>query len=102
MFAVNNMIYGIARVLEIVLQGYMWIVIISALISWINPDPYNPIVRTLRALTEPLYYRIRKVLPFTYSYGMDFSPIVVLLIIQFLQYALVRTLFQMSMTGMLP
>lgn len=102
MFAVNNMIYGIARVLEIALQGYMWIVIISALISWINPDPYNPIVRTLRALTEPLYYRIRKLLPFIYSYGMDFSPIVVLLIIQFLQYALVRTLFQMSMTGMLP
>jgi YggT family protein len=69
----------------------MWIVIASALISWVNPDPYNPIVRFLRNATEPLLYRVRRALP-VFVGGFDFSPLVVLVAIYFLQYFLVQSL----------
>jgi YggT family protein len=61
---------------------YSLIVLASCVISWVNPDPYNPIVRTLKTLTEPVLWRIRKLLPFTYMNGIDFSPLVLLLAIE--------------------
>ena len=61
---------AIALVLGSLLSLYFWIVIIAAVLTWVRPDPYNPIVRTLRTLTEPVFYRVRKWLPFTYSSGM--------------------------------
>ncbi|SHN70390.1 YggT family protein [Desulfovibrio litoralis] len=96
MFAIGNIVKGIAVVLDWVTTLYLWIVIISALISWLNPDPYNPIVRTLRSLTEPVYYRIRSALPFVYSYGLDLSPIVVILALKFLDYAVIQNLYQFA------
>ena len=69
----GNFLGAIAEVLNIVLTIYMWIVIISALISWVNPDPYNPIVRFLFSVTEPVFATVRRVLPFPYM-GIDFSP----------------------------
>ena len=82
MIVVANTMSAIALVLGSLLSLYFWIVIIAAVLTWVRPDPYNPIVRTLRALTEPVFYRVRKWLPFTYSSGMDFSPVVVLLAIE--------------------
>ena len=70
------------------------LVFLSALLTWVRPDPYNPVVRTLNALTEPVLYRIRKWLPFTYISGLDLSPIVVLVAIQLVQAIVVRSLFQ--------
>jgi YggT family protein len=96
MFLFGNFLEGLATVLNIVLTAYFWIVIISALLSWVNPDPYNPIVRALRTLTEPVFYRIRRWLPFVMVGGFDLSPIVVLLAIQFLQVFLVRSLVQLA------
>ncbi|MFW5734200.1 MAG: YggT family protein [Oceanidesulfovibrio sp.] len=96
MFLFENFLEGLATVLGIVLTAYFWIVIISALLSWVNPDPYNPIVRALRTLTEPVFYRIRRWLPFVMVGGFDLSPIVVLLAIQFLQVFLVRSLVQLA------
>ena len=61
---------------------YSLIVLAACVISWVNPDPYNPIVRTLKTLTEPVLWRIRKLLPFTYMNGIDFSPLVLLLAIE--------------------
>lgn len=90
-------IRGIAEVLSIVLNLYMWIVIISALLSWVNPDPYNPIVRTLRNLTEPVFWRIRRWMPFLNVSGLDLTPIVVLLAIVFLKTFLVGNLYNLSM-----
>ena len=60
MFVVGNLLMTVARLLQIVINLYTFVIIVAALLSWVNPDPYNPIVRTLRALTEPIYYRIRK------------------------------------------
>ena len=84
------LVSGIGFILHAALTAYFWVVIISALLSWVNPDPYNPIVRTLRALTEPVFWRIRKLMPFTYINGIDLSPVVLLLGIQFADYILVR------------
>ncbi|OFZ65621.1 MAG: hypothetical protein A2W77_01985 [Nitrospinae bacterium RIFCSPLOWO2_12_39_16] len=95
MFIFGNLISAIARVLDIILNIYMWIIIIRALISWVNPDPYNPIVQFLYRVTEPVLSPIRRLIP-AYATGIDFSPIIVFLIIMFLQSFLVSTLMQMA------
>ena len=98
MIVLPNMMKAIAVVLDTVLTIYFWIVIISAVLSWVRPDPYNPVVRTLYALTEPVYYRVRKYLPFTYNMaGIDFSPIVVLLAIKLVEIAVVNSLYQYAL-----
>ncbi len=94
MIVLANVLNGVAYVLGGLLKVYFWIVLISVVLTWVRPDPYNPIVRTLRALTEPVFYRIRKWLPFTYTNGMDFSPIIVMLGIQLLEWIVIKSLFQ--------
>ncbi len=94
MFVLGNVLFAVARVLDTLLTLYFWVIIISALLTWVRPDPYHPIVRTLRNLTEPVLYRIRKWFPFTYINGLDLSPIVVLIAIQLVQAVVVRSLFQ--------
>ena len=89
---------ALAQILDTVLFLYMWIVIISALLSWVNPDPYNPIVRILRNVTEPVFYRVRKWIPFVFIGGIDLSPIIVLLLIMFLRTALVGNLYRLALT----
>lgn len=94
MFVLSNFLFATARILDIVLWLYMWIIIIRALISWVNPDPYNPIVRFLYQATEPVLYRVRRYLP--YTGGIDFSALIVILIIVFLQAFLVNTLQELA------
>jgi len=96
MFVFGNFIGALAGVLDIVLTIYLWIVIIAALISWVNPDPYNPIVRFLHGVTEPVFSFVRRIIPLP-PMGIDFSPIIVILAIIFLQQFLVRTLQQVAM-----
>jgi YggT family protein len=72
------------RVISPLLTLYFWVVIISALLSWVQPDPYNPLVRMIYSLTEPLFEWLREHLPVVFG-GIDFSPLVVLLGVQFLQ-----------------
>ena len=98
MIVVANTMSAIALVLGSLLSLYFWIVIIAAVLTWVRPDPYNPIVRTLRALTEPVFYRVRKWLPFTYSSGMDFSPVVVLLAIELFNRIVITSLARYAMT----
>ena len=90
MFILSNFLLATADVLHLILQLYMFIVIARALISWVNPDPCNPIVRFLYNATEPLLYRVRRVLPI-FGGGIDFSPLVVLIAIYFLQAFLVQS-----------
>jgi YggT family protein len=95
MFIFGNFLAALASVLNMLLSAYMWILIIRALISWVNPDPYNPIVRFLHAATDPLLYRVRRLLPVSFG-GIDFSPIVVIVAIIFLQSFLVQSLLDLS------
>jgi YggT family protein len=76
------------------LTVYSFVVIVACLLSWVNPDPYNPIVRILRNLTEPLLWRIRKYLPFTYVSGLDLSPVVLLIGIQLVKIVIIKSLYQ--------
>lgn len=92
---ISNLISAIAQILNIALGIYMWIIIIRALISWVNPDPYNPIVQLLYRLTEPVLSRIRRMIP-AYSVGIDLSPIVALLAIIFLKAFLVASLLELA------
>ena len=98
MIVLANTLSAVALVLGSLLNLYFWVVIIAALLTWVRPDPYNPIVRTLRALTEPGFYRVRKWLPFTYSGGMDFSPLIVLLGIELFNRIVVASLAQYALT----
>jgi len=91
MFILANFLLATASVLQLVLTLYTWIVIGRAIISWVSPDPYNPIVRFLYNATEPLLYRVRRVLPISLG-GIDFSPFIVVIAIYFLQAFLVQSL----------
>jgi YggT family protein len=95
MFVFSNFLIATARILDIGLSLYMYIVIARALISWVNPDPYNPIVRFLNSVTEPVLHPIRRKLPARFG-GMDFSPIVVILAIIFIQSFVVQSLVEMA------
>jgi YggT family protein len=93
----GNIIMGLAQVLDILLGAYKWIIIIRALISWVNPDPYNPIVRFLVSVTEPVLKPLRKLLP-TWRMGFDLSPLIAILVIIFLEYALIGNLREWAMS----
>ncbi len=95
MFVVSNLLLALARIFDIVLTTYMWIIIARAVLSWVNPDPYNPIVRFLYSITEPVLYAIRRRIPAFFG-GIDFSPMIVILIIIFLQSFLVPSLQEMA------
>jgi len=95
MFILGNFIAAVARIIDIALNIYMWIIIIRAVLSWVNPDPYNPIVRMLYRVTEPVMALVRRWIPLQ-GLGIDFSPIVILLAIVFLQHFLVPSLMQIA------
>jgi YggT family protein len=95
MFVFGNFLQAVAGVLDAVLNIYWWIVIASVVVSWVGADPFNPIIRFLRSATEPIFYRLRAMLPLVFG-GIDFAPLVVLLLIQFLRIFLVRTLYDAS------
>jgi YggT family protein len=92
MFVLANFLSAVAAVLNLLLSFYWWILLARVIISWVNPDPYNQIVRFLSAATDPVLYRVRRMFPVTYTSGIDFSPIVVIAAIYFLQIFLVGNL----------
>ncbi|MBI5143158.1 MAG: YggT family protein [Nitrospirae bacterium] len=96
MFVAANFLTTVAWLLDKVLDLYSWAFIIAALLSWVNPDPYNPIVRFLRSVTEPVLYRIRRVLNISAYGGIDFSPIIAILGIQFIRMFFIKTLFDIA------
>ncbi len=95
MFALRDLLVALAQVLNLVLTMYMWLIIARALISWVNPDPYNPIVRFLYNVTEPVLAWLRQRLPLVYS-GLDLSPFLVLLAIVFLKNFLIASILDLA------
>lgn len=96
MFVLANFISAVATILDYILTIANWFIIIRALISWVNPDPYNPLVQFLYRTTEPLLAPFRRIVP-AYRFGIDISPIFALLFIWFLKLFLVSTLFGVAM-----
>jgi YggT family protein len=96
-FIIANFIAAVAQVLDYLLWAYIWILFGRVVVSWVNADPYNPIVRFLYNATEPVLERIRRVLP-VYAAGLDLSPLVAWIGILFLQRFLVRSLYDLAYT----
>jgi YggT family protein len=95
MFVVGNFIAAVAGIVDMALTIYMWIIVIRAVLSWVNPDPYNPIVRMLYRVTEPVMALVRRWIPLR-GMGIDLSPMIILLAIVFLQSFLVPSLMQLA------
>ena len=96
MFVFSNLFSALASLLNIGLTILYWLILIRALLSWVNPDPYNPIVQFLYKTTEPILYHIRRIIPMPIGMGIDISPIIAFLVIIFLKSFLVRTLLDIS------
>jgi len=95
MVVLATLIEAIAQILSMVITLYTWVVIIAALITWVRPDPYNPIVQILQRLTEPVYAWIRRLVPTVIS-GIDIAPIIVIILLQFINAFLVKLLFSLA------
>jgi len=95
MYFIGYLIRAMANILNMVLTIYLWIIIARAVLSWVNPDPYNPIVRFIHNVTEPVLGKLRSKMPLYFG-GMDFSPMIVILIIVLLTNWLVPSLDQLG------
>ena len=96
MFVLGNLCLAVATILDKVLWLYSLVVMVAVLLSWVSPDPFNPIVQFLRSVTEPVFAWVREHLPFARIGILDLSPIVVLLGIQLAQMVIVRSLFDLA------
>jgi len=96
MFVAKNLILAVAGILDFALTAYMWVIIIRAVLSWVNPDPYNPIVRGIASITDPVLSWLRRRFPLMAG-SIDFSPLVVIFAIYFLRSFLVKTLYDLAM-----
>ena len=97
MFVLSNLLAALATLLNVILTVLYWLILIRALISWVNPDPYNQIVQFLYKATEPILYPIRRMVPLQFNIGIDISPIIAFLLLIFLKSFLVRTLIDISL-----
>ena len=96
MFILSNLLVAVANILSLLLTIAYWLILIRALISWVNPDPYNVIVQFLYKATEPILRPIRKMLPVSLRMGIDISPIIAFLAIMFLRSFLVNTIIDLA------
>lgn len=94
MFVISNFINALATIINLILGAYIWVIIGRAIVSWVNADPANPIVRFVYEVTEPLLARIRRVIPI--FGGVDFTPMILIIAIMFLQSFIVPTLQQLA------
>ena len=97
MYIIGYLLMAIAKVLDVVMNIFLFIVIARAVLSWVSPDPFNPIVRFINNVTEPVFYQIRKRMPVDFG-GLDISPIIVILAIKFLQVFVVNSLHGLART----
>lgn len=95
MFIFGNFISAVANIIDILLDAYKWIIIIAAVISWVNPDPYNPIVRFLYNVTEPALRPIRRLIGYRLG-PIDISPLIAILAIIFIQRFLISSLVEIA------
>jgi YggT family protein len=95
MFVGSYFLQAVANLVNLILTAYMWIIVSRAILSWVNPDPHNPIVRFLYRVTEPVLRPVRGWIP-THQIGLDLSPMIVLLVIYFLQQFLVPVLYRLA------
>jgi YggT family protein len=89
-----SVIFALARLVDLALSLYIWIIIARAILSWVNPNPYHPLVRLIISLTEPVLAPIRRRLPL--MGGIDFTPMLLIVVILFLKRFLIGILIQLA------
>lgn len=95
MFIISNFLVAAAQVLNVAVSLLWWLIIIRALISWVNPDPFNPIVQFLYRTTEPFLLPFRRIIP-AWRIGIDLSPIFAILALVFLRFFIVNSLIDLA------
>lgn len=95
MMVISTLLEAIAQILHMVINAYIWVIIIAAVISWVRPDPYNPIVQLLQRVTEPAYTLVRRYIPAVIG-GIDLSPLIIILALQFTDLFVVKMLFSIA------
>ncbi len=89
----SALIFAVVQLVHTLITIYIWIIIIAALFSFVRPDPHNPLVAFIHTITEPAFRWVRRTLPFVVISGMDLSPLVILLGLQFADTLLMRAVF---------
>ena len=95
MFVFHYFLVALANLANLVIVAYIWILIARAVLSWVSPDPYNPVVRFLHRVTEPVLRPVRERLP-AFQLGLDFSPMIVILVLYFLKEFLIPVLYRIA------
>ncbi len=95
MFILGNFLIAIANIADFILTVYKWIIIIAAVVSWVNPDPYNPIVRILYRATEPVLRPVRNIIGARLG-PIDISPLIVILVIIFIQMFIIKSIIELG------
>ncbi len=95
MFVLGNFFQATAVVLGYLIEALWWLIVIRALLSWVSPDPYNPIVQFIERTTEPVLAPFRRLIP-THRIGIDLSPLLALLLLYFLKIFLIQTLLGLA------
>ena len=93
---IANVLIGVGDILQLLFHLYMIVVIGSVVVSWVNVDPYNSVVVIVRKLTDPVYYYIKKYLPFVVLGGLDLSPLVVIIILRFLKKVIIGNIYLLA------
>jgi len=91
-----NLVFAIAKLMSLAIDLYVILIIIRAILSWFNPNPHSPAVMFLTKITEPVLFRIRRLLPLGSGVGLDLSPIIAIFGLLFIKYFLVSTLYDIS------
>ena len=99
MFIWTNFVVTVAQILESVLALYTWVVIASAVLTWVEPNPYNPIVRFIYSVTEPVFDWVRRHIPVFFG-GIDFSPMIVIFAIIFIRQYFIPTITRLAISGL--
>lgn len=89
-----ELLSGLLMILNNLIFLYMWVILIAAVLTWVRPDPYNPVVQLLYRLTQPAYAFVRRIMPTTFN-GIDLSPLIIIIFLQVVQVlitALIRSL----------
>ena len=96
MIILSNLLITVAGLFSFAINAYSFIIIVSAFMSWCNPNPYNGIVRAISSLTEPVFYRIRQRFPFLVLNGLDLTPVALLVALQLFNGVVVQTILQLG------
>jgi len=95
MSTLGSIIVGLGGIVHSLLTLYIWVVIIAALLTWVRPDPSNPVVQLLYRLTEPAYALVRRNIPTVFN-GIDLAPLVIIIGLQVVDVIVTKLIYALA------